>query len=268
VKSRLPFFAVIFGGLALTGSLLHPVESRLWAETRATQPALRQEALGAAAGRGLTFGVLGGFRAIAADFTWVRVYALWEKRDLPAVETLLRLVTTLDPRPLYFWLNGARMLAYDMPAWRIAAAGGYDAVPEGEQRRIDAEQARLALRRLDEAAQFHPASAELWVERANIELTRARDVMAAAESYRHAWEQPNGPYYAARLHAEMLKRIGRKAEALTWLVKLHPQLPPNDEAAAADLVLARIRELERDLGVPAGERYVPVAGGTAGKGRG
>jgi hypothetical protein len=68
---------------------------------------------------------------------------------------------------------------------------------------------------------------------------------------------PGGPYYAARLHAEMLRRAGRKAEALAWLVQLHPQLPRNDEAAAADVVLERIRELEHELGVPADRAYRP-----------
>ena len=265
VKSKLLLFAVVFGGLGLTGAVLHPLESRLWAETRAGQPAMRLETIGAAAGRGLTFGVLGGFRAIAADFTWVRVFVIWEKRDLPAVDALLKLVTTLDPRPLYFWLNGARILAYDMPAWRIAAAGGYDAVSEQEQRRLDAEQARLALKRLDEARRFYPASPDLWIERASIELTRLRDVAAAAVSYRRAWEQPGGPYYAARLHAEMLKRLGRKTEALAWLVQLHPGLPPGDESACADLVLARIRELERELSIPAEQAYRPPARPAEGK---
>jgi len=267
VKSRLLLFAVVFGGLGLTGGLLQPLESRLWAETRAAQPALRLATVGVAAGRGLTFGVLGGFRAIAADFTWVRVYVIWEKRDLPAVETLLKLVTTLDPRPLYFWLNGARILAHDMPTWRIAAAGGLAVVPELEQQRIDAEQARLALRRLDEAREFHPANAELWIERANIELTRLRDTAAAAESYRRAWEQPRAPYYAARLHAEMLRRLGRRAEALTWLVQLHPQLPPDDESAGAALVLGRIRDLERELRIPAAQRYRPTPAPEAKGGR-
>ena len=266
MKSRLQLFAIVFGGLALTGGVLHPLESRLWTEARATSGAGRMDSVVAATGRGLTLGVLGGFRAIAADFTWVRVYAIWEQRDLPAVETLLRLVTTLDPRPAYFWLNGARILAYDMPAWRIAAAGGYERVPEAEQRRIDREQAALAIRRLEAAEQFHGTNPDLWVERANIELTRVHDVAAAAASYRRAWEQPKGPYFAARLHAEMLKRLGRKQEALAWLVKLHPQLPPNDDAAAADLVLARIRELERELLVTGADVYRPVTiGGPAGK---
>ena len=267
MKSKLLLFAVVTGGLVLTGGALHPLESRLWAAARATQPALRLDSASAVAGQGLTFGVLGGFRAIAADFAWVRVYVIWEKRDLPGTEALLQLVSALDPRPLYFWVNGARILAYDMPGWRIAAAGGYDAVPAAQQRRVDVEQAHLALRRLDAALLFHPASADLWIERANIELTRLRDVAAAAASYRRAWEQPNAPYYAARLHAEMLKRLGRKPEALAWLVQLHPQLPPDDESACADLVLARIRELERELRVPAAETYRPPSRQPAAKGR-
>ena len=268
MKSKAQLFAVVAGGLALTGAALHPLESRLWAVARAAQPALRLDSVGAVAGQGVTFGLLGGFRAITADFTWVRVYSIWEKHDPPAVEALLKLVTTLDPRPLYFWLNGARIIAYDMPAWRIAAAGGYDAVPEVQQRRIDAEQAQLALRRLEAARQFHPASADLWIEQANIELTRLRDVAAAAESYRRAWAQPNAPYYAARLHAEMLRRLGRKAEALAWLVRLHPQLPPGDESAGADVVLARIRELERELAVPPGQGYRPAPPAAAKSGPG
>ena len=224
----------------------------MWRALRSQQPALGAESAAAAAGQGVTFALLGGFRAIAADFLWLRVHVIWETHDLATTATLLRLTTALDPRPLYFWLNGARILAYDMTAWRIAAAGGYDATTTEVQRRIAAEQARLALRHLDEAAASHPASAEIWVERAGIELNKLGDLAAAALSYRRAWEQPGGPYYAARLHAEMLRRLGRQAEALAWLEQLYPQLPPGDEAAGADLVRARIAELRRELaGAPA-----------------
>jgi hypothetical protein len=61
------------------------------------------------------------------------------------------------------------------------------------------------------------------------------------------------------LHAELLKRLGRKAEALAWLVQLHPQLPPGDEAT--EIVLGRIRDLEKDLQVPAPRSYRPPPGG-------
>jgi hypothetical protein len=254
-RSRFIVLAVIVAALALAGSLLQRLVQPAWAAARARQPALRLDASVAAAGQGATLGLLGGFRALVADGTWLRMYALWERRDLAGVQHLIQLVATLDPRPAYFWLNGARIMAHDFAVWRMEAIGGYDALAPAERRRIDREQARLALAHLDGARAFHPASAELWTERAAIELNRLHDPLAAAESYRRAWEQPNAPYYTARLHAEMLRRAGKKAEALAWLSKLHPTLPADDEAAAAPTVLARIRELEQELGVPPALAY-------------
>ncbi len=255
VKSKVIALVVVLGGLMLAGGLLGWVEAPLWAALRVEQPALRLSSTGVAAGQGVTLGMLGGFRAIAADFTWLRMHVIWEQRDLPATESLLRLTSAIDPRPLYFWINGARIEAFDMAAWRIEAAGGYEAVSAAEQDRIGAEQARLAIRRLEEAMEFHPRSADLWVERGNIELNRLHDLAAAAASYRRAWDQPNAPYYAARLHAELLRRLGRKAEALAWLVQVHPTLPVEDEGT--DVVLGRIRDLERELRVPTMQTYRP-----------
>lgn len=257
VKSRLLAIFVTLGGLALTGAALRWMEAPLWAALRAEQPALRLGSAGAAAGQGVTLGLLGGFRAIVADFTWLRLHVIWEQRDLAATDTLLRLVTTIDPRPLYFWVNGARIIAFDMTAWRIAEAGGHEVLPAVQRDRLGAEQARLAIRLLEEAMTFHPGNAALWIERANIELNRLRDGEAAAESYRKAWEQPGAPTYAARLHAELLRRLGRKAEALVWLTRLHPQLPPEEEGT--ELVLSRIRDLERELAVPVMQTYRPAA---------
>ena len=257
VKSRLLAIFVTLGGLALTGAGLRWMEAPLWAALRAEQPALRLDSAAAAAGQGVTLGLLGGFRAIVADFTWLRLHVIWEQRDLAATDTLLRLVTTIDPRPLYFWVNGARIIAFDMTAWRIAEAGGHEVLPAVQRDRLGAEQARLAIRLLEEAMTFHPGNAALWIERANIELNRLRDGEAAAESYRKAWEQPGAPTYAARLHAELLRRLGRKAEALVWLTRLHPQLPPEEEGT--ELVLSRIRDLERELAVPVMQTYRPAA---------
>lgn len=248
---------VMLATLGVSGAALDRLVAPVWAAQRAREPALRLDSSMAAAGQGVTLALLGGFRALVADATWVRAWALWEKRDLPGTETLVRLVVAMDPRPLYFWINGARILAYDFPVWRIEGAGGYDAVPASEQQRIEREQAEFALRHLEAAIANHPLAPDLWIERANIQLNRLHDIPAAAESYRRAWEQPNAPYYAARMHAELLRRAGRKAEALAFLVELHPRLPADDEAARADVVLGRIRELERDLGVPADRRYQP-----------
>jgi tetratricopeptide (TPR) repeat protein len=191
---------------------------------------------------------------------WLRMYALWERRDLPGTETYARLVTAMDPRPVYFWLNAARIVAYDLTAWRIQAAGGYDRVTRPEQDRIAREQGEQALRYLAAAVRSHPTESDLWIERANIEQNNCHDLAAAAASYRAAALQPGSPFYAARLHAELLRRLGRNREALEWLRQLHITLPRHDRAAEADLVLARIRDLERQLSIPATEIYRPPPG--------
>ena len=246
---------VVVVTLAVAGAALDRAVAPVWEAARARQPALRLDSPGLAAGQGVTLALLGGFRALVADMVWIEMFAQWEKRDLPRAETLIRSVSTIDPRPVYFWLNGVRIIAYDFPAWRIAAAGGYDVVPPAVQQQFSHEQARSALRQLATAMAFHPESPDLWIERANIELNRLGDLAAAAESYRRAAEQPGAPYYAARLHAEVLRRAGRKADALAWLTKLHPTLPGGDPGAGAGIVLERIRDLERELGLPAERSY-------------
>jgi hypothetical protein len=243
--------------LALAGAAGGHIVAPVWKRIREREPVLRLET-SATAGSAATLALLGGFRALAADMAWVELHAQWEKYDLAGTDALVRLVPKLDPRPVYFWVNGARIIAYDFTAWRIAAAGGYAVVPAETQEEIGRAQARLALAHLDRAMAYHSGSAELWIERACIELTRLHDVAAAAESFRRAAEQPGAPYYAARVHAEMLRRLGRDAEALAWLVRLHPTLPRNEEAAAAEVVLQRIHDLEEKLGVPPGRRYHPA----------
>ncbi len=250
---------MILAALAIAGAVLGRVVEPVWADLRSRQPVLQLGATAVAARQGATLALLGGFRALVADALWIRLYAVWERQDLAGTDTLARVVTAVDPRPVYFWVNSARMIAYDLAAWRVQAAGGYDATSETLQTGIHHEQARRALAQLEAAMTFHPQSPELWVERANIELNRLGDVAAAAVSYRRAYEQPHGPYYAARLHAELLRRSGRFEEALAWLVQLHRTLPPDQEGAGADIVLGRIRELEQQLRVPPERAYRPAA---------
>lgn len=257
MKSRLALLALLVAGLTATGALAGRIVAPAWAEMRGREPALRLSSTMAGAGQGVLLAVLGGFRALVADGVWLKLHLSWEQRNLPATDSLVRLVPAIDPRPVYFWLNGARIVAYDFTAWRVQAAGGYDALTSAQQEQISHEQARRAIAHLAAARQFHPAEPDLWIEQASIELNRLHDTAAAATSYRKAWELPHAPYYAARLHAEMLRRLGRNAEALAWLIQLHPQLPPTDDAAAADLVLERIRDLERKLGVPPTQAYRP-----------
>ena len=247
--------ALVLLGLLGAGIVLRPLEAPAWTEVRAKQPALRLDSLKDALGQGVTVGLLGGFRAIVADLFWIRTNSLWEKYDLPGTQTSIKLVTAIDPRPLYFWLNGSRMIAYDMPNWRIDKAGGYDVVPDSVKRRFDEEQSSIGIKFLEGALGFHPENPLLVLEIGNIHLNRLKDVETASRYYLRASKHPDVPYYAARIYAELLRRLDRKREAYDFLKTLHPTLPKDDEMAQSRVVLDRIRELEGELGIPEDARY-------------
>jgi len=253
-------------GLALTGAGLRSVVQPVWkARPDMHSPTSLREIEGVT-GAGLRFGLLGGFRAIAADLAWLKTYMAWERRDVEETESMLHLTTALDERPLCFWLNSARMIAYDFPAWHRDNADGAATEPVDDAR-VSRSLAQRSIAFLERGISVHSESAPLWIERANIELNCLHDLAAAAESYRRASELPNAPYFPARIHAELLRRLGRKTDALSWLKALHPRLPPDLEAAAADLVLSRIRDLEIELSIPPPKRFIagssvkPVADG-------
>ena len=242
-------------GLLGAGIALRPLEAPAWEEVRAKQPALRLESLKDALGQGVTVGLLGGFRAIVADLFWIRTNSIWEKNDLPGTQTSIKLVTAIDPRPLYFWLNGSRMIAYDMPNWRIDAAGGWEAVPEAVRRRFDEEQSSIAIKYLEGGLGFHPKDPTLIIEIGNVHLNRLKDVETAARYYLEASKQPDAPFYAARIYAELLRRLERLPEAYEFLKKLYPTLPKDDLMAQPQIVLDRIRELEGELNIPPTLRF-------------
>ncbi len=214
--------------------------------------------LDAVLGHGLAVAALGGFRALAADFLWVKTYLAWAAGDRPATNLLIGLVTAMDERPEAFWLNGARMTAYDMAHWRLAEAAGRGEGSAAQLGRIREEQAGAALELLEAARRWHPHSAAICIEMANIELCGRGDVAAAARWYRMAAELPQSPHCAGRIHAELLRRLGRRAEAYDWLRRLHPKLPTGDAEAMPDVVLARIRALESELQITAENRYTPT----------
>lgn len=246
---------VVALGLFAAGLALRQIEEPAWKKISAAQPELRLDSLKDALGQGVTVGLLGGFRAIVADFFWIRTNSVWETDDLPATQTSIKLVTAIDPRPTYFWLNGSRMIAYDMPNWRIDKAGGYDAVPETVKRRFDEEQSSVAIKYLETAIDFHPDNPLLVLEIANVHLNRLKDVETASRYYLQAAKMPGAPYYAARIYGELLRRLNRVAEAYAFLKELYPTLPQGDIMAQPWVVLDRIREIEGELDIPVTQRF-------------
>ena len=242
--------------LLLLGLLTRPVEAPAWQVVKSGQPEMNLEAVEGSLGQGLVIGVLGGFRAILADFLWIQTNTIWERRDRVKLDAMVRLVTTLDPRPEFFWINGSRMTAYDVPSWRIREEGGPTVVPEARKEVIDQQQAEQAFELIDTALEFHPDNPRLYLEKGQIYLNRLNDYAKAAEWFLQASEKPGAPYFAARIYAELLRRQGKDLKAYAYLKDLHRELP-EDPYAQKDIILERIGELEDTLKIPAWERYQP-----------
>ena len=247
--------------LILLGLATRPLEGPAWAVVKAGQPEMNLEAIEGSLGQGLIVGVLGGFRAVMADFLWIRTNTIWERRDRVKLDAMVRLVTTLDPRPDFFWINGARMTAYDVPSWRIAEEGGYTDVPESRQRAIDLEQAEQAFVMLERAREFHPDLAKLYLETGQIYLNRLKDDAGAEEWFLKASQMPDAPHFVARLYAEILRRQGKDAQAYAYLKELFQRLPNDDPYAQKEIIFERIRELELQLKVPLWSRFEPLSAG-------
>jgi tetratricopeptide (TPR) repeat protein len=182
--------------------------------------------------------VLGGFRSAAAGAAWLQANLAWERRDAPRTIVFLEATLAADDRPLYYWLNAARMMAFDFPRW------GAPDTPVAVRERNARENASRALALLERALPRHPVRAEIYLEMANIHLRALGDREEAARLFRLAAEEPGAPWHAARIHAELLRELGRPAEALVWLRALLPSLPAGDPAARRSVVEQRIRELE------------------------
>jgi tetratricopeptide (TPR) repeat protein len=209
--------------------LLRPLESRL--------------AAGSWPAGSSVLGVMGGMRAVVASGFWLRTSRVWEERDPAATTAYLKLTVAADSGPRYFWLNGARMMAYDLPEWRITAD-----MPAAVRQKVTAEQAQAALDFLQDGLRAHPADPVLLIEMANIRLQALGDQEGAAQLFRQAAGQPDAPYYAARIYAELLTQLGRPGEALAWLKQILPGLPADDPAARCEVVVQRIKALEAQLG--------------------
>lgn len=244
----------VFLALLAVGLLSRPIEAPAWQVVKAGQPEMNLEGLEGALGQGLVVGVLGGFRAILADFLWIRTNSVWEQRDRAKLDAMVRLVTTLDPRPDFFWINGSRMIGYDVPHWRIREEGGYLEVPEARQHEIAVEQAEQAFDLLDKALEFHPNESKYFLEKGNIYLNRLRDDANAAKWFLKTSQMPDAPYYVARIYAQLLVKQGFEEEAYAYLKKLYDDLPDVPEAQKG-IVLERIRNLENELEIPVWERF-------------
>ncbi len=247
MRSRRGNLILVVITVLVTGILVQPLEQALWGRVRENQPALQLSEVEGAAGQGIIIGLLSGARALLADLVWIRGYSAWVENDVDRCSALINLAVGIDPRPLFFWINGGRTLAYDLPVWRVEQAGGGGKVPDLVVERIVQDQAGRALGFYRKGLLYHQENPWLLVDMANIYQRKLNDMDEAARYYRLAAEVPDAPYFAGRVYGELLRRLGRTREAYDWLVQLYPTLPDDDPSALKKTVLKRIQELEREL---------------------
>ena len=248
--------ALTICALLATGLILRPVEQPAWTAIKAGQPELDFEAIDSSLGHGLILGLLGGFRTLSADIAWLSLNGHWERRDTAKVNALISLATTLDPKNKFFWRNGAHIIAYDMPHWRIEDEGGPSIVPEKRQKAIVRQQATKAFDLLDAALERNPDEFEYLTAKGLIYQKKLKDNAAAAEQFRLASEKESAPYFVHRIHAQLLRDAGKDAEAYSYLKGHYRELPDSIDALK-NIVLERIRDLEQALSIAESERFVP-----------
>jgi hypothetical protein len=146
---------------------------------------------------------VGGIRAVAADWLWLQTDLAWEQRDPVRTRYLLGLTLAAEPESVYFWSNGARMLAYDLPSWDTGVAGAGARGVQAHRRKLAAWE---ALRLLQRGLRCHPGSAALQVEMGNICLYALGDREQAAEHYRLAAALPDAPSYADRIYRRLREK--------------------------------------------------------------
>ena len=237
--------------LLVTGIAAGPMESQL--QSNIQQRPLELQNLEEGAGQGLVLAILGGFRTLVADILWLRTMYTWEEENLEKTHSLIQFTTTVDPRPKFFWINGARIIANDMPHWEDAQE---DTPAKTRWKTISL--ARSAIELLEKAQAHHADKPDMILEIGHININRLRDMETAARYYLHAYtEYETAPYYIARLYAQLLRRMGRNREAYEYLKRLHPTLPDGVIYAQKSVVLRRIRILEKTLGIPSKNAYQP-----------
>ncbi len=244
----------VCAGLLAAGIVTGPLQATAWGAVRSRQPDLNLQDFKSALGQGLVLGILGGFRAIMADFVWIAGNSSWEKRNRPETEAMVNLTTLLNPRSVNFWSEGARMIGKDVPAWRVEAAEKAGNLTPAAELAIRREQGNRAQSLLDRGLANHPQNPTLLLDKAMIYDINMHELAESIDQYRQAANAPGAPYFLARVYAEKLTTAGHEREAYDYLRHLYPSLPANVAAASKAAVWGRMREMEDDLKLSAAER--------------
>ncbi|MBK1877151.1 tetratricopeptide repeat protein [Pelagicoccus mobilis] len=243
---RVRLFLVWLAASLLVGVLVRPLEREVARESDVQVLA----GLSGNLGQGVSLAVLGGYRNVAANLVWIAMYGEWQYRRVNEVLEKMQLAVALNPNSLYFWIDGARIIANDMPVWQVGddeMERLYDE-SDAEGVAIRLKQGRRALRFLDKAPAELEDRYEIPLERGTIYWQKLGDLENAIAQFGEALEKSNSPYFVSRVYAELLVENGRTLEAYEYLKKHYATLPDDDHSALKPLVAQRIAEIGAVLG--------------------
>ncbi|MES2309148.1 MAG: hypothetical protein V4507_09860 [Verrucomicrobiota bacterium] len=189
-------------------------------------------------------GVLGGFRGVIADLSWLNVTLDWESRQWVRLQENIWVSTRIQPESLLFWDVGAWHLA-----WNAALGEKNDVMELSSERRRQkeefwVEQGRLLL---EEGILYHPTSFKLWLQLGWLHQQRRHDYQSAYDCFLKASTLPGAPSYVARLAGYALEKQGKMPEAIEFW---HHLLETSTRPADRDMIEKRLLKLEKDSTLP------------------
>jgi tetratricopeptide (TPR) repeat protein len=208
--------------------------------------------------QGLTIGILAGFRNVVADFVWLQVTVAWEKYEWFKMDSLISLVTSLEPRAILFWDNGGWQLA-----WNVSIYVKDDVAHQPSELRRLHDSRFWIFRGMDvykRGLENNPTSPQLWISLGELYQNRLGDYRDAAYAYSKAAALPDAPSYIERFQAIMLQNGGYDAEALEAWKALWFRLTPaqrEEKQHWKEKIISNIQLLEKKLNVPKEKRVFP-----------
>lgn len=194
----------------------------------------------ASIGNGSLFAVLGGYRSLVADFVWIRSYVCWENKDIARCVSSMELACAIDPQMTMFWVQGASVIAFDIPHWI------FNNLPKKMQTDEKMEvlrvrQARQAIAFIDKGLAMFPDNYDLLIQKGQVAIG-AKLFDIAEDCYARASELNDG-FYARRIYASLLVKNGKFAKAIKVLEKLLSEAEQTNPART--LIAEQLQEVRK-----------------------
>jgi hypothetical protein len=191
---------------------------------------------------------LSGFRAVLADFLFIKAHAAWERTEWGRVLFLFRQVTALQPHVPLFWDTAAWHMA-----WNASTAALNDPSQPRQALRVQAQRDYFALGKdfLERGIKDNPRNPKLYESMAMFYRDKYNDHAHASEFYRKAADCPGAPSYDKRFSAYELSYCeGWEPQAYIQLRRLYDEGPQE----RLPTLVKRLKYLEAKLNIAKDQR--------------